>query len=101
MPADLFAAFAQLSALVAIAALIRQCFRQAAMLRRKHLLAEQGLAGTRAEAETTHTADSREQGQRRQEIGGHFEGIRAMLESELPGNAQQATRRSSRKSRRP
>jgi DNA recombination protein RmuC len=82
MPVDLFAALAGLSAAAAITALC-MVLRQAAVLHRLRLLAEQGLAGTRAEAETTRAAFSREQGQQRQEIGGHFEGIRAMLESKL------------------
>jgi DNA recombination protein RmuC len=82
MPVDLFAALAALSAAAAIVALLI-VLRQASLLHRLRLLAEQGLAGTRAEAETTRAALSREQGQQRQEIGGHFEGIRAMLESKL------------------
>ena len=57
--------------------------RQAGTLQRLRLLAEQGLAGTRSEAETTRAALSREQGQQRQEVGAHFENIRAMLESKL------------------
>jgi DNA recombination protein RmuC len=82
MPVDLFAALAGLSAAAAITALC-MVLRQASLLQRLRLLAEQGLAGTRAEAETTRAALSREQGQQRQEIGGHFEDIRAMLESKL------------------
>src|ERR1700735_963494 len=82
MPADLFAAFAAVATLAAIAALF-VALRQAAVLHRLRLLCEQGLAGTRSEAETTRAALSREQGQQRQEVGAHFEGIRAMLESKL------------------
>jgi DNA recombination protein RmuC len=82
MPSELFAGLAALSAAVAIAVLFL-VLKQVAALQRLRLLAEQGLAGTRSEAETTRAALSREQGQQRQEIGGHFEGIRAMLESKL------------------
>jgi DNA recombination protein RmuC len=82
MLTDLFAGLAALSAAAAIAALL-VVLRQTAVLHRLRLLAEQGLAGTRAEAETTRAALSREQGQQRQEIGGHFETVRAMLESKL------------------
>ena len=70
------------AALSAIAALL-VVLRQAAMLQRLRLLAEQSVAGTRSEAETTRAALSREQGQQRQEVGAHFEGVRAMLESKL------------------
>jgi DNA recombination protein RmuC len=70
------------AALAAIAALFI-VLRQAADIQRLRLLAEQGLAGTRAEAETTRAALSREQGQQRQEVGGHFDGVRAMLETKL------------------
>src|SRR5580693_1420950 len=70
------------AALSAIAALL-VVLRQAGMLQRLRLLAEQSVAGTRSEAETTRAALSREQGQQRQEIGAHFEGVRAMLESKL------------------
>src|SRR5215472_18013652 len=57
--------------------------RQVGVLQRLRLLAEQSLAGTRGEAETTRAALSREQGQQRQEIGVHFDGVRATLESKL------------------
>jgi len=57
--------------------------RQVGVLQRLRLLAEQSLAGTRGEAETTRAALSREQGQQRQEIGAHFEAVRGMLESKL------------------
>src|SRR5215475_9097842 len=73
---------AAVAALAAIAALL-VVLRQTNMLPRLHLLAEQSLAGTRSEAETTRAALSREQGQQRQEIGAHFDGARAMLESKL------------------
>jgi hypothetical protein len=48
------------AALAAIAALLVM-LRQASLLQRLRLLAEQGLAGTRSEAETTRAALSREQ----------------------------------------
>ena len=64
------------AASAAIAALLVM-LRQASVLQRLRLLAEQSLAGTRSEAETTRAALSREQGQQRQEIGTHFEGARA------------------------
>jgi DNA recombination protein RmuC len=79
MPIEILAVVATLAAIAALLVVLRQ----AAVLHRLRLLAEQGLAGTRAEAETTRAALSREQGQQRQEIGAHFEGIRAMLESKL------------------
>jgi DNA recombination protein RmuC len=79
VPIEILAAVATLAAIAALFVVLRQ----AAVLQRLRLLAEQGLAGTRAEAETTRAALSREQGQQRQEIGAHFEGIRAMLESKL------------------
>ena len=74
-----------LAAVTAVAAVLALLvvLRQASVLQRLRLLCEQGLAGTRSEAETTRAALSREQGQQRQEIGAHFEGIRAMLESKL------------------
>src|ERR1700722_7497634 len=75
-------ALAAVAALAAIAALL-VVLRQGALLQRLRLLAEQGKEGTRSEAETTRAALSREQGQQRQEVGAHFEGIRAMLESKL------------------
>jgi DNA recombination protein RmuC len=78
----LIEALAGAAALAAVVALII-VLRQAAALQRLRLLCEQGLAGTRAEAETTRAALSREQGQQRQEVGAHFDGIRAMLESKL------------------
>jgi DNA recombination protein RmuC len=73
---------AAVAALAATAALLVM-LRQAGMLHRLRLLAEQSLAGTRSEAETTRAALSREQGQQRMEIGTHFDGARAMLESKL------------------
>ncbi len=73
---------ASVTALAAGAALL-VVLRQAALLHRLRLLSEQTLAGTRAEAETTRAALSREQGQQRQEITDHFERVRAMLESKL------------------
>ena len=78
----LVAALIIVAALAAIAALL-VVLRQAAMLQRLRLLAEQSVAGTRSKSETTRAALSREQGQQRQEIGAHFEGVRAMLESKL------------------
>src|SRR5271168_2066174 len=78
----LFEILAVVAAVAAIAALL-VVLRQASTLQRLRLLAEQSLAGTRSEAETTRAALSREQGQQRQEIGAHFEGVRAMLESKL------------------
>jgi DNA recombination protein RmuC len=57
--------------------------RQAGLMQRLRLLAEQAVTGTRSEAETTRAALSREQGQQRQEIGAHFDSVRAMLESKL------------------
>jgi DNA recombination protein RmuC len=75
-------AVAIVAALAAIAALLVVA-KQAAMLQRLRLLTEQSVAGTRSEAETTRAALSREQGQQRQEIGAHFEGVRAMLENKL------------------
>jgi DNA recombination protein RmuC len=71
------------TAVVAAIAALLIVLRQAAMLQRLRLLAEQCLSGTRAEAETTRAALSREQGQQRQEITDHFERVRAMLESKL------------------
>jgi DNA recombination protein RmuC len=68
--------------LAAIAALL-VVSRQASSFERLRLLSEQSLANTRAEAETTRAALSREQGQQRQEIGLHFDRARAMLESKL------------------
>jgi DNA recombination protein RmuC len=73
------AAVAAIAAVVALLVLLRQ----AGMLQRLRLLAEQSLSGTRAEAETTRAALSREQGQQRQEITAHFELIRTMLEGKL------------------
>src|ERR1700722_16411090 len=78
----LIVALTIVAALSAIAALL-VVLRQAAMLQRLRLLAEQSVAGTRSEAETTRAALSREQGQQRQEVGAHFEGVRATLESKL------------------
>ena len=78
----LFEILAAVVAVAAIAALLVM-LRQASALQRLRLLAEQSLAGTRGEAETTRAALSREQGQQRQEIGAHFEGVRGMLESKL------------------
>jgi DNA recombination protein RmuC len=78
----LIEALAGVAALAAIAALFI-VMRQANELQRLRLLCEQGLAGTRSEAETTRAALSREQGQQRQEVGAHFDGIRSMLESKL------------------
>src|SRR5271168_711617 len=78
----LFEILAVVAAVAAIAALL-VVLRQASTLQRLRLLAEQSLAGTRSEAETTRAALSREQGQQRQEIGAHFEGVRAMLESKV------------------
>ena len=68
--------------LAAIAALL-VVSRQASSFERLRLLTEQSLANTRAEAETTRAALSREQGQQRQEIVSHFDRVRAMLESKL------------------
>src|SRR3954471_3943835 len=82
MLSEPLAILAALSVIAAVAALL-VVLRQAGVLQRLRLLAEQGLAGTRSEAETTRAALSREQGQQRQEIGAHFEGARAMLESKL------------------
>src|ERR1700749_741620 len=73
---------AGIAALAAIAALL-VILRQSAALQRLRLLTEQSLANTRAEAETTRAALSREQGQQRQEITLHFDRARAMLESKL------------------
>src|SRR5271169_1906305 len=73
---------AAVTALAAIA-LVFVVIRQSGVLQRLRLLAEQSVAGTRSESETTRAALSREQGQQRQEIGAHFEGVRAMLESKL------------------
>src|SRR6202162_3498515 len=70
------------AASAAIAALLVM-LRQASMLQRLRLLAEQSLAGTRSEAETTRAALSREQGQQRQEGVAHVEGARARRESKL------------------
>ncbi len=75
-------ALAVVAALAAIATFV-VVLRQAGLLQRLRLLAEQSLAGTRSEAETTRAVLSREQGQQRLEIGTHFEGVRAMLESKL------------------
>src|SRR3984885_6586982 len=82
MLSEFLVVLSALAALAAVAALV-VVLRQASTLQRLRLLSEQGLGGTRSEAETTRAALSREQGQQRQEIGGHFEGIRAMLESKL------------------
>jgi DNA recombination protein RmuC len=79
----LFETLAAVVAVVAAIAALLVMLRQASALQRLRLLAEQSLAGTRSEAETTRAALSREQGQQRQEIGAHFEGVRAMLESKL------------------
>jgi len=68
--------------LAAIAALL-VVSRQASSFERLRLLSEQSLANTRAEAETTRAALSREQGQQRQEITLHFDRARAMLEGKL------------------
>src|SRR6202046_4939228 len=76
---EILAAIAALAAVVALLIVLRQV----AALHRLRLLCEQGLAATRSEAETTRAALSREQGQQRQEVGTHFESIRAMLESKL------------------
>src|SRR5271166_5268827 len=73
---------AAVTALAAIA-IVFVVIRQSGVLQRLRLLAEQAVAGTRSEAETTRAALSREQGQQRQEIGAHFDGVRAMLESKL------------------
>jgi len=77
--AEILAAVAALAALAAVVIVLRQ----AGMLQRLRLLGEQSLAGTRAEAETTRAALSREQGQQRMEVGAHFDGVRATLESKL------------------
>src|ERR1700728_4264366 len=82
MLSEFLVVLSALAALAAVAALF-VVLRQASTLQRLRLLSEQGLAGTRSEAETTRAALSREQGQQRQEVGAHFEGIRAMLESKL------------------
>src|SRR6204780_2268580 len=82
MLSEFLVALSALAALAAVAALF-VVLRQASTLHRLRLLCEQSLAGTRSEAETTRAALSREQGQQRQEIGAHFEGVRAMLESKL------------------
>jgi DNA recombination protein RmuC len=79
MPVESLTLIAALAAVAALALVLRQ----AGVLQRLRLLAEQGVAGTRSEAETTRAALSREQGQQRQEIAGQFENIRAMLESKL------------------
>src|SRR3984885_620522 len=82
MLSEFLVVLSALAALAAVAALV-VVLRQASTLQRLRLLAEQSVAGTRSEAETTRAALSREQGQQRQEIGAHFEGVRAMLESKL------------------
>ena len=79
MLVEILAAVAALAATAALLVMLRE----AGMLQRLRLLAEQSLAGTRSEAETTRAALSREQGQQRMEIGTHFDGVRAMLESKL------------------
>lgn len=71
------------AATVAAIAALLVVARQASSFERLRLLSEQSLANTRAEAETTRAALSREQGQQRQEIIGHFDRVRAMLESKL------------------
>src|SRR5579863_1214330 len=81
-PAMLTELLAAVAAVAAIAALLI-VLRHSATLQRLRLLAEQSVAGTRSEAETTRAALSREQGQQRQEIGQHFDLARAMLESKL------------------
>ncbi len=82
MLSEFLVVLSALATLAAVAALF-VVLHQAGTLQRLRLLCEQGLAGTRSEAETTRAALSREQGQQRQEVGAHFEGIRAMLESKL------------------
>ncbi len=74
-----------LSAIAALAALatLLLVLKEANVLQRLRLLAEQSLSGTRSEAETTRAALSREQGQQRQELTLHFETIRTALQSSL------------------
>ena len=79
MLTDVLATVAAVAGLVTLLVVLRQ----AGLMQRLRLLAEQAVTGTRSEAETTRAALSREQGQQRQEIGAHFDSVRAMLESKL------------------
>src|SRR6516165_543508 len=79
MLTDVLATVAAVAGLVTLLVVLRQ----AGLMQRLRLLTEQAVAGTRSEAETTRAALSREQGQQRQEIGAHFNSVRAMLESKL------------------
>src|SRR5262249_46012596 len=76
---EVLAAAAVVAACLALVAVMRQ----GSTLARLRLLSEQAVAGTRAEAETTRAALSREQGQQRQETAAQFESVRATLESKL------------------